>query len=99
MQATIPAQTGTTILVRPKTLTIDEVLEAAKELPTPVRVEDGFLVLEKNLRGWKFKEPLKVSLENVLAVREKARISYIIRAFGSVRPGLIPWAFQNKSIV
>src|SRR5439155_22220527 len=99
MQTTIPAHTGTTILVRPKTLTIDEVLEAAKDLPTPVRVEDGFLVLEESLRGWKFKEPLKVSLENVLAVREKGLIPYIIQTFGSERPGLIPWAFQNKTIV
>ncbi len=99
MQTMAPQKAGAQLLVRPRTLTIDDLTEVLKELPIPVKVQDGFLVLETSLRGWTFKEPVKVPLEQVLAVREKGLVPYILRAFGSERPKLIPWTFENESIV
>lgn len=87
--------TQTQMIIRTRQLTVEDL----KSLPAPVKVEDGFLILEKSPRGWTLKEPVRVPLENILAVKEKGLIAYIIQAFASERPLLIPFVFENKSLI
>ncbi len=67
-----PDSPGTTLLFRPRTLTVEDVMEAVADLPLPAKVQDDSLILEKSLRGWNLKPPVKVPLDKVLAVRERA---------------------------
>jgi len=83
------------LTIRPRRLTAEELAE----LPVPIKIQDGFMVLNKSPRGWTLKEPVKVPLENVQAVREKGLVAYILQAFASTRPRLIPLVFENQSLI
>jgi site-specific recombinase XerD len=65
----------------------------------PFEIKDGFLVLEKSLRGWPLRRPVRVALETVLEAREKGLVEYVLQAFGSERSTLIPWVFENQSLL
>src|SRR6266851_3300944 len=95
MKGTAEARTS----LNPITILSRLTVEDLKDLPVPVTISNGLLVIEKGPRGWTLKEPVRVSLEAVLAVREKGLVSYILRAFLSERPRLIPWVFANQSLV
>ena len=45
------------------------------------------------------KEPVTVSLEKVLAAKERGLVEYILNAFLSDRPSLIPFVFDNQSVL
>jgi len=87
--------TNTQLVIKPRKLTIEDL----KSLPIPMKIEDGFLVLEKSPRGWTLKEPVKVPLERVLTAKEKGLVAYILQAFASTRPRLIPFVFENRSLI
>jgi len=65
----------------------------------PVKIEDDFLIVERSSRGWKLREPLKLSLEKVLAAGEKGLIAFVLTTFTSERPSLIPFVFDNQSLI
>jgi len=73
--------------------------EDLQSLPVTAKIQDGLLLVEKSPRGWTLKEPLKVPLERVLAAREKGLVAYILSAFISERPKLIPFVFENQSLI
>jgi site-specific recombinase XerD len=85
----------TQLTIRPRELTAEDLAD----LPTPVKVQDGFLLLEESPRGWKLKEPVKVPLGKVLATKEKGLIAYIISTFASERPKLVPFVFENQTLI
>ncbi len=95
MMTRAPEKPGTALLFRPRVLKPDDLTD----MPLPTKIEDGFLVLEKGYRGWRFKEPVRVPLEKVLAAGEKGLIAYILRAFSTERPRLIPFVFENQSLI
>ena len=70
-----------------------------EDLQGPFKVQGEFLVVDYSVRGWKLRHPVKVPIEKVLAAREKGLVSYIVRSFSSERPGLIPFVFDNKSLI
>jgi len=88
-------RTRTQLIIRPRQLAVEELVD----LPVPTTIEEGHLVLRESLRGWRFKTPVRVPLQKVLDVREKGLIVYILRAFASERANLIPWVFENQSLV
>lgn len=89
----------TELIVRPRQLTQEEAVQELAKIPVGFRVEDPFLVLEKGPRGWSFKQPVKVHMDKVLAVRERGLVSYIVQACAPERPKLIPFIFDNQSLV
>ena len=94
-----PRRAGTQLVVRPRPLTSEETAEVLRELPMPVSIQDGFVVLEKSLRGWKLSEPVRIPLEKVQSIPERGLIPYIFNAFASERPGLLPFVFENNSML
>src|SRR6266567_2490973 len=88
-------RTRTQLIIRPRQLAVEELVD----LPVPTTIEEGHLVLRESLRGWRFKTPVRVPLQKVLDAREKGLIVYILRAFASERANLIPWVFENQSLV
>jgi site-specific recombinase XerD len=83
------------LIIKPRQLTAEDL----KTLPISIKIQDGSVVLERSLRGWKLRQPVKLSLEKVLAVRERGLVAYIFSSFASERPNLIPFVFNNKSLI
>lgn len=74
-------------------------VEDIRCLSVPVKVEDNFLILEKSPKGWKLRAPVKIPLESVLQVGERGLIAYILSSLASDRPKLIPFVFQNETLI
>jgi len=76
-------------------LTIDDL----QNLPVPIRIEDDNLIIDRSPRGWKLRQPVELSLQKVLAAGQKGLIAYILLSFASERPRLIPFVFDNQSLI
>src|SRR2546426_29792 len=94
-QATIQSQ-RTIITPKLKPLEIQDLQTA---IPVPFKLENQCLVLERSLRSWKFQDPIKVPVEQVRSIGDKQLVRYIIEAFASIRPKLIPFVIENKSLL
>lgn len=82
-------------IIRTHHLTVEEL----KALQFPLRIQGDTVIIDHSLRGCKLKQPVTLSLQKVLAVREKGLVAYILNAFIGERPALIPFAFDNDTIV
>ena len=82
-------------IIRTNKLTIEEL----KALQFPMKIEGNTLIIERSLKGWKLQTPVTLSLNKVLAAKEKGLIDYIFRAFLSERPKLISFVFDNQSVI
>jgi site-specific recombinase XerD len=74
-------------------------VEELKTLPFPMLIQGNQIIIERGLKNSKLKHTIILSLEKVLAAKEKGLISYILNAFVSERPALIEFAFDNQSIL
>ena len=74
-------------------------LEELKTLPFPMKIQGDQVIIEKGLRNSKLKHTVVLSLDKVLAAKEKGLIDYVLSAFVSERPALIEFAFDNQSIL
>jgi len=83
------------LIIKTRQLTAEDL----KTLSIVFRIQDGSLILESSLKGWKLKQPVKLSLGKVLAAGEKGLIAYILSAFASERPSLLPFVFENQSLI
>ena len=82
-------------IVRTRQLTVEEL----QSLQFPMKIQDDTLIIEQSPRGWKLKQPATLSLQKVLAAKEKGLVSYILSAFLSERPALLNFVFDNQSII
>jgi hypothetical protein len=82
-------------ILRTRQLTIEEL----KSLQLPIEIQDDKIIIERSLRGWKLQHPVTLSLSKVLAAKEKGLVAYILTAFLSERPPLIPFVFDNQSLL
>ncbi len=89
------AQTTTRPIIRTRHLTVDDL----KKLPIPIKIQGNSLIIERSSRGWKLRRPITLSIKKVLAAREKGLVAYIVSSFTSERPGLIPFVFDNQSVI
>ncbi len=83
------------LIVRNSQLSIEEL----KKLPFKMTIQDDIILFEYSKRGFKLREPVTVNLPKVLAAREKGLVEYIFNAFLSDRPGLLPYVFDNQSLL
>ncbi|MCL5876556.1 MAG: hypothetical protein M1540_01935 [Candidatus Bathyarchaeota archaeon] len=82
-------------LIRTHQLSVDEL----KTLQLPMLIQGNQIIIEKGLKNSKLKHPIALSLDKVLAAKEKGLIIYIFNAFLCERPGLIQYVFDNQSIL
>jgi len=76
-------------------MTVEELLN----LQIPLKIQDKTVTIEQSLRGWKLKQPVTISLEKILAAKEKGLVAYILTTFLSERSNLIPFVFDNQSVI
>jgi site-specific recombinase XerD len=74
-------------------------LEELKSLKLPMKIQGDLVIFEESLRGYRLQQSISVKIEKMLAAKEKGLIQYIINAFISDRPTLIPFVFDNQSIL
>ena len=74
-------------------------LEELRTLPFPMKIQGDQVIIEKGLRNSKLKNTVVLSLDKVLAAKEKGLIDYVLSAFVSERPALIEFVFDNQSIL
>jgi site-specific recombinase XerD len=82
-------------ITKTRQLAIDDLLS----LQIPIKLEGGFLILERSSRGHPLKEAVKVPIENVLNAGQKGLVEYIINSLSMERPRLIPFVFENDSLL
>ena len=58
-------------------------LEELKTLPFPLKIQGDQVIIEKGLRNSKLKNTVVLSLDKVLAAKEKGLIDYVLSAFVS----------------
>jgi site-specific recombinase XerD len=83
------------LIVRNSQLSIEEL----KKLPFKMTIQDDIILFEYSKRGFKLREPVTVNLPKVLVARERGLVEYIFNAFLSDRPGLLPYVFDNQSLL
>ncbi len=94
--------TTTTVQGSDKQLTIKHrplTLQDLQRLPVPLRVQDGFLIIEKAPTGRQLRKPVKLPLERVQRLGEQGLAAYILQALVSNRPTLIPFVLDNESLI
>jgi site-specific recombinase XerD len=89
----------TEAIKQPITRTRQLTVEDLKTLQFPMMIQGKTLIIEQSLKGWKLQHSVTLSLDKVLAAKEKGLIAYILSAFLSERPALIPFVFDNQSII
>ncbi len=57
------------------------------------------IIIERSLNDFKLRTPISIKLENVLKAQEIGLVEYIIKSYLSYQPGIIPYIFENKSLV
>ncbi len=82
-------------IIRNSQLTIEEL----KTINFPMQIQENTIIIDRSPIGWKLQHPITLSLEKVLAARKIGLISYIFNAFTSERPALIPFVFDNQSLL
>jgi site-specific recombinase XerD len=82
-------------IVRKQRLTLKD-LEA---IDFPMQIQGDTIIIEQSPTGWKLQHPVTLYIDKVIAAREKGLIKYILNAFTSDRPALLPFVFENQSII
>jgi site-specific recombinase XerD len=82
-------------ITRTRQLTVEEL----KTIAFPIKLQSNLIIIDQGLLGHKLKTPVALKLEKVLAVNEKGLINYILTSFVSERPALIPFVFDNESLI
>jgi site-specific recombinase XerD len=82
-------------ILRTQLLTVEEL----KTLQFPMNIQGDTIIIEQGLKGWKLKKSVTLDLKKVLAAKEKGLVAYILSAFLSERPALIPFVFDNQSLL
>jgi site-specific recombinase XerD len=89
------AQTLSQPIIRNRQLTVEEL----ETLNLPLKIHGDTVTIDHSLRGWPLQQPVTLSLSKVLAVKEKGLVNYIVSALVSERPNLIPYVFDNESLI
>ena len=84
---------------KPITRTPQLTVEELKTLNLPINIQGDTVTIDHSLRGWPLKQPVTLSLNKVLAAKEKGLIAYILSSFLSERPALLTFVFDNQTII
>jgi site-specific recombinase XerD len=74
-------------------------VEQLKNLKLPLIFQEDTIIIEKSLNDWKLRKPISINLNKILEAQEIGLIEYIIKSCLSYQPSIIPYIFENKSLV
>jgi site-specific recombinase XerD len=83
------------LIIKPRLLTKQDIIE----LHSFGRVLDDEFVLERSARGYTLKKPIKIPLRSIYEVSSKGLVKYVIASLSQERPKLVPYVFENKSLL
>jgi len=89
------AENGNSSIFRPPVLTLEE-LPWMQKLG---RIEDGVFTVETNWSGRRLRTPAAVPVERILAAGQEGVVRYVFDAILRERPRIIPFVFENRSLV
>ena len=82
-------------ITRTRKLTIEDL----KNLDLPLKFQGNLVVIEKSLNNYQLKTPITLELNKVLEAGEKGLVDYVIRSCIRVQPALIPYIFENQTLL
>jgi len=82
-------------IVRQRNLTIDEL----KSLNLPLIFQGDLVIFEKSLNLRKLQTPIAIELQKILEAKEKGLVDYIIRSCLNERSSVIPYIFDNETML
>ncbi len=74
-------------------------VEQLKNLKLPLIFQEDTINIERSLGDWKLRNPISINLNKVLEAQEIGLVEYIIKSCLSYQPSIIPYIFENKSLV
>jgi len=74
-------------------------VEQLKNLKLPLIFQEDTIIIERSLGDWKLRKPITINLNKVLEAQEIGLVEYIIKSCLSYQPSIIPYIFENKSLV
>jgi hypothetical protein len=74
-------------------------VEQLRSLKLPLIFQEDVIIIERSLNDFKLRTPISIKLQNVLEAQEIGLVEYIIKSCLSYQPGIIPYIFENKSLV
>ena len=74
-------------------------IEELKSLNLPLMFQGDLVIVEKSIGGWKLKTPIAIELRKILEAKEKGLVDYIFRSCLNERPGIIPYIFNNETLL
>lgn len=82
-------------IIRQRNLTVEEL----KSLSLPLMFQGDLVIVERSLTGTKLRTPIAIELQKILAAKEKGLVDYIFRSCLNERPGIIPFIFDNETVL
>ena len=74
-------------------------VEQLKNLKLPLKFQENTIIIERSLNDWKLRTPISINLNKILEAQEIGLVEYIIKSCLSYQPSIIPYIFENKSLV
>ncbi|MCJ7634444.1 hypothetical protein MUP77_18885 [Candidatus Bathyarchaeota archaeon] len=74
-------------------------VEQLKNLKLPLKFQENTIIIERSLSDWKLRTPISINLNKVLEAQEIGLVEYIIKSCLSYQPSMIPYIFENRSLV
>ena len=85
----------TQLIIKPRRLTEQDITEFHQF----GKILGDEFMLERSARGYKLKKPVKISLKSIYEVSSKGLVKYVIASLSQDRPRLVPYVFDNKSLL
>jgi len=74
-------------------------IEDLQSLQLPLIIQDNTVTIQKSTIGYKLRQPVTIELNKILAAKEKGLVKYVIASLIDERPQLIPYVFNNESLL
>ena len=74
-------------------------IEELKSLNLPLNFQGDLVIIKRSLNDWKLRQPIAIQLKKILEAKEKGLVDYIIRSCLNERPSIIPYIFENQSLL
>jgi site-specific recombinase XerD len=74
-------------------------IEELKNLNLPLIIQADTVIIERSINDWKLRQPIAIELKKILDTKEKGLVDYIIRSCLNERPSIIPFIFENQSML
>jgi site-specific recombinase XerD len=92
---TIVKATLASSIIKQRQLSIEDL----QSLQLPLKIQGNIVTIEKSTSGYKLRQPVIIKLDKILAAKEKGLVNYVITSLLNERPQLIPYVFNNESLL